>query len=218
MSGTGNPDYFLSMPSQSARPVRLGLLDETELVTHGLAGMLRPHSARVSLHLVRSPSGTAAPDTSGLDVVLFDPFAGIDVEDRLARLPRLAPAKVLVYTWHDHPHRRRRALDAGADGYLTKNASSHELVETLKSVLRGDQFSQPSGTGGEQDHDFPGLSQRESEVLVLIGRGLSNQEIAERLYVSVNSVKTYIRQVYAKTGVTRRTQAVAWAHEHGWTE
>ena len=68
------------------------------------------------------------------------------------------------------------------------------------------------------DHDFPGLSQRESEVLVLIGRGLSNQEIAEQLYVSVNSVKTYIRQVYAKTGATRRTQAVAWAHEHGWTE
>lgn len=206
------------MSSPSARPVRLGVLDETELVTHGLAGMLRPHSSRVSLHLVRSPQGTAAPDTSGLDVVLYDPFAGIDVEERLAQLRRLPPAKVLVYTWHDHPHRRRRSLDAGADGFLTKDASSRELVATLESVLRGEQLSHPSGTGGEQDHDFPGLSQRESEVLVLIGRGMSNQEIAEQLYVSVNSVKTYIRQVYAKTGVTRRTQAVAWAHEHGWTE
>lgn len=212
------PDYFLVMPSPPTRPMRLGVLDESELVTHGLAGMLRPHSARLSLHLVRSPGGDDVPDTTGLDVVLYDPFAGPDVEDRLGRLPTFAPAKVLVYTWHDHPHRRRRALDAGADGYLTKDASSRELVANLESVLRGEQLSHPSGTGGEQDHDFPGLSQRESEVLVLIGRGLSNQEIAERLYVSVNSVKTYIRQVYAKTGVTRRTQAVAWAHEHGWTE
>lgn len=204
------------MTTSSARAVRLGVLDETELVTLGLAGMLRGRADRVTLHQLRSTGGT--PDTSGLDVVLCDPFGGPDVEERLARIPALAPAKVLVYTWHDHPHRRRRALDAGADGYLSKDASSQELVSTLESVLRGEQLSQPAGTAGEQDHDFPGLSQRESEVLVLIGRGLSNQEIAERLYVSVNSVKTYIRQVYAKTGVTRRTQAVAWAHKHGWTE
>lgn len=207
----------MSTPS-AARPVRLGVLDETELVAHGLAGMLRPHAPRISLHLLRAPSSSDVPDTTGLDVVLCDPFAGRDVEDRLARLPHLAPAKVLVYTWHDHPHRRRRALDAGADGFLTKDASGAELIATVQAIMRGDQPSQPAGTAGEQDHDFPGLSQRESEVLVLIGRGLSNQEIAERLYVSVNSVKTYIRQVYAKTGVTRRTQAVAWAHEHGWTE
>lgn len=207
------------MPTRSdLRPVRLGVLDETELVAHGLAGMLRPHATHVSLRLLRSPAGNEVLDTSGLDVVLCDPFAGRDVEDRLARLPGLAPAKVLVYTWHDHPHRRRRAVDAGADGFLSKDASGAELVAAVQSILRGDQPTQAAGTNGEQDHDFPGLSQRESEVLVLIGRGLSNQEIAEQLYVSVNSVKTYIRQVYAKTGATRRTQAVAWAHEHGWTE
>ena len=82
-------------------------------------------------------------------------------------------------------------------------------------MLRGDPVPVTSGSG-EDVQVFPGLSQRESEVLVLIGRGLSNQEIADRIYVSVNSVKTYIRQIYAKTGATRRTQAVAWAHEHGW--
>lgn len=206
------------MSPSAHRAVRLGVLDETELVTLGLAGMLRGQADRVTLHQLRSSGPGSVPDTTGLDVVLCDPFDGRDVEERLARIPALAPAKVLVYTWHDHPHRRRRALEAGADGYLSKDASSRELVSTLEAVLRGEQLSQPAGTAGEQDHDFPGLSQRESEVLVLIGRGLSNQEIAERLYVSVNSVKTYIRQVYAKTGVTRRTQAVAWAHEHGWTE
>ena len=198
------------MPQSPSRPVRLGVVGETELVAHGLAGMLRPHSGRVSLSVLREPG-----PTPGLDVVLCDPFDGRDVAGRLDRIPTLGPAKVLVFTWTDHPRRRRRALEAGADGFLTKNASTRELLAAVEAVLRGDPVPVTSGSG-EDVQVFPGLSQRESEVLVLIGRGLSNQEIADRIYVSVNSVKTYIRQIYAKTGATRRTQAVAWAHEHGW--
>ena len=201
------------MPVPPSRPVRLGVVDETELVTHGLAGMLRPFAEKVSLSVLREPA-----ETAGLDVVLCDPFDGGHVADRLERIPALAPAKVLVFTWHDHPNRRRRALEAGAHGYLSKAATTRELLVAVDAVLRGTPVPVPPGAAEEGPHEFPGLSQRESEVLVLIGRGLSNQEIADRLYVSVNSVKTYIRQVYAKTGVTRRTQAVAWAHEHGWTE
>lgn len=198
------------MPPSPSRPVRLGVVGETELVNHGLAGMLRPHSGRVSLSVLREPG-----PTPGLDVVLCDPFAGRDVAGHLERIPTLGPAKVLVFTWTDHPQRRRRALEAGADGFLTKHASTRELLAAVEAVLRGDPV--PDTRAPDEDVQvFPGLSQRESEVLVLIGRGLSNQEIAGRLYVSVNSVKTYIRQIYAKTGATRRTQAVAWAHEHGW--
>ena len=201
------------MPVPPSRPVRLGVVDETELVTHGLAGMLRPFAEKVSFSVLREPA-----ETTGFDVVLCDPFNGGHVADRLERIPALAPAKVLVFTWHDHPNRRRRAIEAGAHGYLSKAATTRELLTAVDAILRGTPVPVPPGAGEEGPHDFPGLSQRESEVLVLIGRGLSNQEIADKLYVSVNSVKTYIRQVYAKTGVTRRTQAVAWAHEHGWTE
>ncbi|WP_300462690.1 response regulator transcription factor [uncultured Nocardioides sp.] len=198
------------MPPSPSRPVRLGVVGETELVNHGLAGMLRPHSGRVSLSVLREPG-----PTPGLDVVLCDPFDGRDVAGRLERIPTLGPAKVLVFTWTDHPQRRRRALEAGANGFLTKHASTRELLAAVEAVLRGDQV--PDTRAPDEDVQvFPGLSQRESEVLVLIGLGLSNQEIADRIYVSVNSVKTYIRQIYAKTGATRRTQAVAWAHEHGW--
>ena len=198
------------MPPSPSRPVRLGVVGETELVNHGLAGMLRPHSGRVSLSVLREPG-----PPPGLDVVLCDPFDGRDVAGRLERIPTLGPAKVLVFTWTDHPQRRRRALEAGANGFLTKHASTRELLAAVEAVLRGDQV--PDTRAPDEDVQvFPGLSQRESEVLVLIGLGLSNQEIADRIYVSVNSVKTYIRQIYAKTGATRRTQAVAWAHEHGW--
>ena len=164
----------------------------------------------MSLSVLREPGPTA-----GLDVVLCDPFGGRDVSGGLDRIPALGPAKVLVFTWSDHPQRRRRALEAGADGFLSKNATTRELLAAVEAVLRGDPVASIGATG-DGPHVFPGLSQRESEVLVLIGRGLSNQEIADRIYVSVNSVKTYIRQIYAKTGATRRTQAVAWAHEHGW--
>lgn len=198
------------MPLPPPRPVRLGVVDETELVTHGLAGMLRPHGGRVSLSVVREPAGTV-----GLDVVLCDPFHGRDATTGLDRIAALGPAKVLVFTWHDHPQRRRRALEAGAHGYLTKAATTRELLAAVDAVLRGDPVV--TEAPAEEAPSFPGLSQRESEVLVLIGQGLSNQEIADRIYVSVNSVKTYVRQVYAKTGATRRTQAVAWAHEHGWS-
>ena len=60
-----------------------------------------------------------------------------------------------------------------------------------------------------------GLTEREAEVLALITQGLSNQEIAERSYLSINSVKTYIRTAYRKIGVTRRSQAVVWGMKHG---
>lgn len=196
------------------RPVRLGVLGETELVTHGLAGMLRPHGGRVSLSVL--PGAADPAEVGDLDVVLCDPFAGADVADRLGRIPRLHPAKVLVFTWQDHPQRRLRALEAGAHGYLSKAATTRELITAVEAVLRGEEVARPAAPAAGPPA-FPGLSQRESEVLVLIGSGLSNQEIADKIYVSVNSVKTYIRQIYSKTGATRRTQAVAWAHEHGWS-
>jgi DNA-binding NarL/FixJ family response regulator len=203
------------METSPRRPVRLGVVDESELVTTGLSGMLRPHESRVSLSFLTGlADDTAAVAAADLDVVLCDPFDGRDVADRLERIPALGPAKVLVFTWQDHPSRRRRALDAGAHGYLTKAATTQELLAAVEAVLRGEPPVEEQSA--EAAAEFPGLSQRESEVLVLIGRGLSNLEIAAELYVSVNSVKTYIRQIYAKTGVTRRTQAVAWAHQHGW--
>lgn len=195
-----------------SRPLRVGVLDESELVSTGLAGMLRPHAARVELSFHRGELRS-----TDLDVVLYDPFDGPGTARRLERIASLGPARVLVLTWQPHAGGRRRALAAGAHGYVGKSASTRELLAALEAVVRGEPVP---ATDEDLDlgavPEFPGLSQRESEVLVLIGRGLSNQEIAERLYVSVNSVKTYIRQVYAKTGATRRTQAVAWAHQQGW--
>ncbi|MDP3892306.1 response regulator transcription factor, partial [Nocardioides sp.] len=84
------------------------------------------------------------------------------------------------------------------------------------AVVVSDLFEDALGhaAGHTPSHDFD-LSPREAEVLALIAKGMSNKEIAQTVFLSVNSVKTYIRTAYRKIGVHRRGQAVVWAHEHG---
>jgi len=96
-----------------------------------------------------------------------------------------------------------------------------EMVAALEAIRAGEvvtpEFVDTQGrsANGEWPGRDAGLTARESEVLALITRGLSNQEIAERSYLSINSVKTYIRTAYRKMGVTRRSQAVLWGIRNG---
>lgn len=192
-------------------PVRLGVLDEPELVTAGLAGMLGPHSDRVKLEVLDG----ATTSTDDLDVVLCDPLLRErDARDHVEQVSGLGRARVLVYTWNTRAPGLSDVLAAGALGIVPKSSTTGELIAAVEAARRGEPVD-----GVPRDIDlFPLLSQRESDVLQLICRGLSNLEIASELYVSVNSVKTYIRQIYQKTGVTRRTQAVAWAHRRGYSD
>jgi DNA-binding NarL/FixJ family response regulator len=201
-----------STGSERARlgPVRLGVLDEPELVTTGLAGMLSPHRDRVELAVLDG----STTSTDGLDVVLCDPLMrDRDVRDHVEQVSGLGSARVLVFTWNTHASGLSEVIEAGALGIVPKSSTTRELLTAVEAARRGESVD---GLPRKVDL-FPLLSQRESDVLLLICSGLSNLEIAAELYVSVNSVKTYIRQIYQKTGVTRRTQAVAWAHRRGYS-
>lgn len=190
---------------QRTRALRLGVLDETELVVTGLDGMLRPHRGRIELSVLRG-----AATTNGLDVVLLDPFHSPgDPHAHVNRAASLGPAKVLVYTWNTRAAHAPSLRAAGAHGVIDKAVPGAELLSAVEAVDRGERL-EPT-----RPARAPVLSARESEVLTLLCRGQSNQEIADTLYVSINSVKTYVRQIYRKLGVTRRTQAVAWANRHG---
>lgn len=192
-------------------PVRLGVLDEPELVTTGLEGMLRPHRDRIELAVLDD----STTSTDGYDVVLIDPvLRDRDVRDHVEQVSSLGRARVLVYTWNTRAPGLSEAIDAGAHGIVPKSSTTSELLAAVEAARRGESVD---GVPRADMELFPLLSQRESDVLKLICRGMSNLEIAAELYVSVNSVKTYIRQVYQKTGVTRRTQAVAWAHRQGYS-
>lgn len=119
------------------------------------------------------------------------------------------------------------ALRAGARGYLTKDAGGDEIVRAVESVLSGDaglspsvqrrlleRLSQPEPQPARVEPP-DGLTARETEVLVLIAEGLSNQEIARRLHVSTATVKTHINNLFAKAGVKDRAQAVRYAYGKG---
>jgi DNA-binding NarL/FixJ family response regulator len=118
---------------------------------------------------------------------------------------------VVAFGWGLSLGERRRLQEAGAHGYVSVGVGALELVELLEGLahLPGTAHPTPSAATA-----IP-LSGREAEIMALITRGLTNQEIAGELFLSINTVKTYIRGAYQKVGVARRAQAVAWGIENG---
>jgi DNA-binding NarL/FixJ family response regulator len=163
------------------------------------------------------------------DVVLMDlrmpVLDGVGATHELAaRRPATA---VLVLTTHADDESLFPALRAGARGYLTKDTSAAELARAIRAVHAGDTHLDPSvqrrlveslvaPSPPARGTTFPdGLTLREGEVLALIAEGLSNQDIAARLVVSLATVKTHVNRILAKTGSRDRAQAVAYAYRHG---
>lgn len=202
------------------RPVRLAIVNDYEIVVSGLASMLEEHRDRV--HVVEINAQT--PVLSDVDVVLVDTFgqlprAGSTLDD----LVRGSDAPVVLYSWEMSRDGITSALTAGAGGYLSKSLGATEIVGALEAIKDGEVVVLTNAVGDRGDQpvgiEWPGrgagLSPRESEVLAFITQGLSNQEIAQTTYLSINSVKTYIRTAYRKIGVSTRSQAVGWGMQHG---
>ncbi len=148
----------------------------------------------------------------GAEVVLVD----IDHGPLLTAPP---PASVVVLTRSSTEAARQRALECGAEVVLPCDISADDLVRTLLEVgTRVHRVSAAAAAPSRDLRDDPAvrefqLSAREVDVLELICQGLTNEEIAAQLYLSINSVKTYIRTLYRKIGVARRSQAVLWGLE-----
>jgi DNA-binding NarL/FixJ family response regulator len=194
------------------RRIRVAVDNDFPVVVAGLATMFGQHDDRVALVELHPVDGPPP------DVVLKDAFA---FNEDLAAYVARAAARVVVFAATGEEAAVRSALDQGAAGYVHKGVSVDELVAALVRVRDGEQVvaldgraDRPVGTV-----DWPGraegLTERESEVLSLICQGLSNQEVAQALYLSINSVKTYIRLLYRKIGAGSRSQAVIWGMRHG---
>ncbi len=200
--------------------VRVALMNDYEIVVVGLQALLAPYADRVRVVELDS----LLPVHSDVDVLLYDAFARERVTGPVEQTIREATAKVLIYTWHLDPELVQEALAKGAVGCVSKALDIVDLVAAIEkahagSIVVSEPGSPQGPTPGAEQGDWPGrdhgLSPRESEVLALIAQGLSNQEIADRTFLSINSVKTYIRTAYRKIGVERRTQAVIWATRNG---
>jgi DNA-binding NarL/FixJ family response regulator len=164
------------------------------------------------------------------DVVLMDlRMPRCDGVEATRRIRSEYPGtQVVVLTTYADDESLFPALKAGARGYLTKDAGGDEIVRAVHSVLSGDAGLSPSVqrrllerlSAPEPEPAAPavvpdGLTAREAEVLVLIAEGLSNQEIARRLSVSTATVKTHINNMFSKTGLKDRAQAVRYAYGKG---
>jgi two-component system, NarL family, response regulator DevR len=198
--------------------VRVALVDDHEVVRRGLRDLL---DGEPGIEVVAEAGGVqeamarvsaTLPDVVVVDVRLPDG----DGVALCRALRQLDPApKCLVLTAFDDERALVEAITAGASGYLLKQVRGQDLVDAVREVAAGRSLLDPVTTARVLDRmrrsdELAGLTERERDVLELMGEGLSNRQIAERLFLAEKTVKNYVTSVLAKLGMERRTQAVAW--------
>jgi DNA-binding NarL/FixJ family response regulator len=212
--------------------VRIVVADDHELVRNAFASLLdsQPDFAVVATAADGEAAVRACRETAP-DVVLMDvrmpTLDGIEATRRLLSAPGPAP-RVLMLTTFDLDEHVYDALTAGASGFLLKDVTAERLFDAVRIVASGEGLLAPTVTRRliaefarlrprtrPRDPAFDALTPRETEVLRLLAGGLSNPEIAARLVVSEETVKTHVSRVLAKLGLRDRTQAVVAAYEHG---
>jgi DNA-binding NarL/FixJ family response regulator len=219
-----------------SEPIRVALVDDQELVRAGFRMML---DAQPDMTVVgEAADGLAAIDLAArreVDVMVMDVrmprLDGVEAARRICSTGQRP--KVLMLTTFDLDEYAFAALKSGASGFLLKDVPPQELLFAIRAVHSGDSVVAPSTTrrlidrfvplipaGAAEDTapaaaGFAELTEREREVLVQVAAGLSNAEIATRLFVSEATVKTHVGRILAKLGLRDRVQAVVLAYETG---
>ena len=212
-------------------PVRIVLVDDHEMVIEGLKAMLAAFSDRVEVvgQAVGAERALSVVDELDPDIVLSDVrmqgSSGLDLCQTLRE--RQPGRKVVMLSVYDDEQYLFQALRVGASGYLLKSIGSDELVRQLEFVHSGATAIDPgmaaraadTAARMQRDEFWPGarqgLTQRESEILSYVVNGLSNRGIATKLVIGDETVKTHLRSIYRKLGVSDRTGAVATALREG---
>ena len=204
-----------------SEPVRLLIVDDHPVVRDGLRGMCDA-SADFDVVAEASDGPEAVRLVTSLDpdVVLMDlrmpGGGGVEAIAELAR--RGVRTHVLVLTTYDTDRDIMAALDAGATGYLLKDAPRDELFAAIRAAAEGQSALSPTVASRVVSRVRAGsdaLSDRESEIIALVAKGRSNREIAATLFVSEATVKTHLAHAFDKLGVNDRAAAVATAYERG---
>ncbi|WIM95111.1 response regulator transcription factor [Actinoplanes oblitus] len=202
--------------------IRILLVDDHPVVRMGLRGML---DAEPDLTVIGEASDGAEGAELALrerpDIVLMDlrmPGAdGVEATGRILAADR--DIRVMVLTTYESDRDILRAIEAGASGYLLKDASPAELADAVRAAARGETVLAPSVASmlvrQVRSPAPPALSARETEVLKLVSAGLTNADIGKRLFISEATVKTHLLRVFNKLDVADRTAAVTTAMRHG---
>ena len=204
--------------SRAGALIDVVVVDDHVALRQGLEALLARRGCRIAgtaATVAESKELLAAQttDVAIVDLRLPDGSGADLVEWILREHPAI---KVLVYTGADDPDVLARALDSGAHGFVLKPGSLDELVSALRAVSHGERVvDERIGKLLERRPEESALSRREREVFRLLAEGLSGEEIAARLYLSPETVRTHIRNGMTKLGARTRTQAVVAALERG---
>ena len=218
----------------AAGMIRVLLADDQALIRMGFRMVL---DAEADIEVVGEAADGAAAITQAKalnpDVVLMDiRMPGVNGIEATAEITRTLDTKVLILTTFDLDEYAFGGLRAGASGFLLKDTRPAELIEAIRTVASGEAVVSPRITrrmlemfagqlpsgataSGQGDPRIASLTPRETEILCLVARGMSNAEIAAELVVSATTVKTHVGSVLAKLGVRDRVQAVVVAYETG---
>ncbi|KFU82059.1 DNA-binding response regulator, NarL/FixJ family, contains REC and HTH domains [Amycolatopsis lurida] len=210
------------------------VVDDQDLVRAGFVALLR---AAPGITVVgEAADGQEAVDLSARlrpDVVLMDirmpGTNGVVATERILAAERDRPTRVLVLTTFDLDEYVYAALRAGASGFLFKDVRAERLVAAIHTIAAGEQLfapsvmrrlieayaNRPGGATGARGQELDCLTARETEVLRLVGKGMTNGGIAGELVVSESTVKTHVNRAMTKLGLSSRAQIVALAYESG---
>ena len=213
-------------PAEESRlqPIRIILVDDHAIVREGVRAVLDEHDDFCVVGEYANGAdaiaavGALAPDVALVDLKMPGLTAPQTISGLIERVPGL---RVLVFTSFGEDALIRATLDAGAIGFLLKDALQHDLVSAIRSVASGDAFLAPAAQRQlmellrKPQAARDTLTARENDVLKLVAEGLSNKQIANRLHLTEGTVKGYVSQILAKLRLEDRTQVALYAVRRG---
>ena len=192
--------------------VRVGILTTQEVVAVGLRAILE--NAVSPFHITTDIPAGVEPDVVLYDVIKLVDEDGNDLDYWLTE----SSSTVIAIDRTLRPSLVAGAREKGVEWSITLGVTANELITVIQDAITG-HLDDSSIAQEWEAHDYlgrdAGLTRRESEILGLIVQGRSNREAAEETFLSINSVKTYIRSAYRKVGVSTRSQAIVWGIQHG---
>jgi len=200
-------------------PIRVLLAEDQEMIREALAALLSfEDDIEVVAQVGRGDEVTQAALASKPDVALLDiEMPGMDGLTAAAALSQASPGtKIVILTTFGRPGYLRRAMEAGASGFVVKDSPADRLARTIRQVLSGQRVIDPELAAAALSEGASPLTPRERDVLAASQDGATIAEIAAALYLSEGTVRNYLSACIQKTGARNRTEALRVAEERGW--